>query len=279
MDARKTISKSLLLCLITDENESFCNYLLPFILPSEKSSVNFRESNALIMANTSCCSLQKSCIKKELALYPYCVGKRRHVFPPLENWLSARYRVFWKPMQKKMTKTLLCKNFFWEDYSGRRSLQQLRQKAPDPFHCQTAVFPGGNLPGQRRTRSVHYPEYLFRPYKRFYYLCRRFRNHWQSGELSSTESDEDMEDIAFMLVDMLGTEAMTQAWVSYSNTADDLSSSFPMPTKKQKQLWRLGKIFEPEKKRFQLSQAWNWQADLSAPGFCVRNVYPGGIWQ
>ena len=41
-------------------------------------------------------------------------------------------------------------------------------------------------------------------------------------ELSSTESYDDLEDIAFMLVDMLGAEAMTQAWVSYRTVADDL---------------------------------------------------------
>ena len=41
-------------------------------------------------------------------------------------------------------------------------------------------------------------------------------------ELTSAETYDDLENIAHMLVDMLGTEAMTQAWVAYSNTADDL---------------------------------------------------------
>ena len=110
MDDWKTIS-SLDFCLITDENEVFVT-TCSRSLPSEKKLSEFRESNALIMANTSCC-LYKVLYKEELAYILIVWGSGDSV-PPLENWLSARYRVFWKPMQKKMTKTLLCKNFFWE---------------------------------------------------------------------------------------------------------------------------------------------------------------------
>ncbi|MDE8682446.1 CdaR family transcriptional regulator, partial [Blautia schinkii] len=49
-------------------------------------------------------------------------------------------------------------------------------------------------------------------------------------ELTSTETYDDLENIAHMLVDMLGTEAMTQAWVAYRNTANDLkdlSNAYP----------------------------------------------------
>ena len=35
-------------------------------------------------------------------------------------------------------------------------------------------------------------------------------------ELTAAETYDDLENIAHMLVDMLGTEAMTQAWVAYS---------------------------------------------------------------
>ena len=41
-------------------------------------------------------------------------------------------------------------------------------------------------------------------------------------ELQPSEDYSDLDDIAHMLVDMLNTEAMTSAWVSYSNIADDL---------------------------------------------------------
>ncbi len=68
-------------------------------------------------------------------------------------------------------------------------------------------------------------------------------------ELSSTESGEDLEEIAFLLVDMLGAEAMTQAWVSYSNTADDLMS-LSNAYKEAKTAMEIGKIFYSEKQVF-----------------------------
>lgn len=52
-----------------------------------------------------------------------------------------------------------------------------------------------------------------------------------------------------MLVDMLGAEAMTQAWVAYSNTADDLrelSSAY----KEARTALEIGKIFYAERAVF-----------------------------
>ena len=68
-------------------------------------------------------------------------------------------------------------------------------------------------------------------------------------ELSSTETYENLEDTAHMLVDMLGAEAMTQAWVAYSNTADDLrelSSAY----KEAHTALEIGKIFYAERAVF-----------------------------
>lgn len=61
-------------------------------------------------------------------------------------------------------------------------------------------------------------------------------------ELQPLETYEKFQDTAAMLVDMLNTEAMTQAWVSYSNVADDLkqlSNAF----KEAKMAMEIGKIF------------------------------------
>lgn len=68
-------------------------------------------------------------------------------------------------------------------------------------------------------------------------------------ELLSTESEKDMAGIAQMLVDMLGTEAMTSAWVSYSNPAKDLDrlrSAFL----EARTAMEIGRIFSPEKPCF-----------------------------
>lgn len=68
-------------------------------------------------------------------------------------------------------------------------------------------------------------------------------------ELSSTENYETLEGIAYMLVDMLNTEAMTSAWVSYSNIAEDmkeLSNAY----KEARTALEVGKIFYAESNVF-----------------------------
>ena len=82
MDDWKTIS-SLDFCLITDENEVFVT-TCSRSLPSEKKLSEFRESNALIMANTSCC-LYKVLYKEELAYILIVWGSGDSV-PSLYRW-------------------------------------------------------------------------------------------------------------------------------------------------------------------------------------------------
>ena len=82
-------------------------------------------------------------------------------------------------------------------------------------------------------------------------------------ELQSTESYEELNGIACMLVDMLNTEAMTSAWVSYSNVADDimqLSDAY----KEARTALEVGKIFYADKKCLRLQPPWYWPSDLSA---------------
>ena len=68
-------------------------------------------------------------------------------------------------------------------------------------------------------------------------------------ELQSTESYEELNGIACMLVDMLNTEAMTSAWVSYSNIADDLKQ-LPDAYKEARTALEVGKIFYTGKNVF-----------------------------
>ena len=68
-------------------------------------------------------------------------------------------------------------------------------------------------------------------------------------ELQNTESYEELDGIACMLVDMLNTEAMTSAWVSYSNIADDLKQ-LPDAYKEARTALEVGKIFYTGKNVF-----------------------------
>ena len=68
-------------------------------------------------------------------------------------------------------------------------------------------------------------------------------------ELQPSENYSDLDDIAHMLVDMLNTEAMTSAWVSYSNIADDLKQ-LPDAYKEARTALEVGKIFYTGKNVF-----------------------------
>ena len=68
-------------------------------------------------------------------------------------------------------------------------------------------------------------------------------------ELSSTESYDSLESIAFMLVDMLNTEAMTSAWVAYSRIAEDLKE-LSGAYKEARMALEVGKIFYSDRNVF-----------------------------
>ncbi len=61
-------------------------------------------------------------------------------------------------------------------------------------------------------------------------------------ELQPAETYEDLENTALMLVDMLNTEAMTSAWISYSNIAGDLRN-LSNAYKEARTALEVGKIF------------------------------------
>ena len=72
-------------------------------------------------------------------------------------------------------------------------------------------------------------------------------------ELQATDTQKTLHDTARMLVDMLNTEAMTKAWVSYSNpvaSLDQLTKAY----KEASTALEVGKIFYSEKNTFGYNQ-------------------------
>ncbi|MDO5135357.1 MAG: helix-turn-helix domain-containing protein [Eubacteriales bacterium] len=68
-------------------------------------------------------------------------------------------------------------------------------------------------------------------------------------ELLPTEGYEDLFSIACMLVDMLNTEAMTAAWVGYSNIAEEIRL-LPRAYQEARTSLEVGKIFYSDKNVF-----------------------------
>lgn len=72
-------------------------------------------------------------------------------------------------------------------------------------------------------------------------------------EMNSTDSYKTLEETALMLVDMLNTEAMTSAWVAYSNISDQLDT-LPDAYKEAKTAMEVGKIFYAQRNTFGYNQ-------------------------
>ena len=72
-------------------------------------------------------------------------------------------------------------------------------------------------------------------------------------ELPSTDTLDDLLGIAYMLVDMLNTEVMTPAWVSFGNIAHSLNE-LPNAFRESKTAIEVGKIFYSQKNVFSYNQ-------------------------
>ena len=72
-------------------------------------------------------------------------------------------------------------------------------------------------------------------------------------ELTANDTYEDLEELAFMLIDMLNTEAMTSAWISYSKIAENIGQ-LANAYKEARTALEVGKIFYAEKNVFGYSR-------------------------
>ena len=148
MDDWKTIS-SLDFCLITDENEVFVT-TCSRSLPSEKKLSEFRESNALIMANTSCC-LYKVLYKEELAYILIVWGSGDSV-PTIGELAVCQVQSLLEAYAEKNDKNTFMQKTSSGKLSGRRK-PLTAPKSSISLHCQTGSFSGGN-PARPETNTL-----------------------------------------------------------------------------------------------------------------------------
>jgi len=146
-------------------------------------------------------------------------------------------------MRKKRTKTPLCRTFFWTAILRWK----LSTKLPaSTLHLLSAVQSFLWKPSSIKTKTLRN---IFSARTRDFITALDDSGIIVVRELQSTESYEELNGIACMLVDMLNTEAMTSAWVSYSNVADDimqLSDAY----KEARTALEVGKIFYADKNVF-----------------------------
>lgn len=231
-------------CLLNNDNEVFVT-TCSRALPSETKLEEFRCGNALVMANASRC-LYKVMYKEKFAYLLIVWGSGKSV-PTIGQLAVCQVQSLLEAYAEKNDKNTFMQKLLLGTYGDVEAFNRAK-KLHISSTARRAVF----LVETRQQRDEHALatiRNIFSARTRDFITSVDDAGIIVIRELSSTESGEDLEEIAHMLVDMLGAEAMTQAWVSYSNTADDLlqlSNAY----KEAKTAMEIGKIFYSEKNVF-----------------------------
>lgn len=243
LDDWKQISR-LDFCLI-DTNDQIYLSTCSKKLPAESKLQAFRESPALSMANTSRC-LYKILHNGELQyiLVVWGSGESVHTIGELA---VCQVKSLLTAYAEKNDKNTFMQNLLLESYSEVDAFNRAKK-----LHIATAARRAVFLVETKQSKDENA---LATIRNIFSARTRDFITSIDNSgiiiirELLSTETYEDLENIAFMLVDMLNTEAMTSAWVSYSNIVDDLihlSGAY----KEARTALEVGKIFYADKNVF-----------------------------
>lgn len=243
LDDWKTISQ-LDFCLL-DMNNTVYITTSSRRLPSETKLNEFRSSSALCMANASCCLYKVS--EKGTLSYLLIVWGTEDSTPTIGELAVYQIESLLEAYAEKNDKNTFMQKLLLGSYTPVDAFNQAR-KLRISSTANRAVF----LVETRQEKDEHALatiKNIFSARTKDFITSVNASGIIVIRELSSTETEEDLENTAFMLVDMLGTEAMTQAWVSYSNVAEDLNQ-LANAYKEACTAMEIGKIFYSEKNVF-----------------------------
>ena len=253
MKIQQTIQKSLddwnrisgLDFCILDENDQIYISTGDRRLPSSEKLAQFREDPALCISNHSC-SLYKlnNAPQSNMLLIVWGSGEQTSTIGGLavcqvESLLTA--------YTEKTDKNSFMQNLLLDRYSQVEAFNKAARLHITPsarravFLVETKQYKDENALAPIRN--------IFSARTRDFITALDDSGIIVVRELQNTESYEELDGIACMLVDMLNTEAMTSAWVSYSNVADDimeLSDAY----KEARTALEVGKIFYADKNVF-----------------------------
>ena len=253
MKIQQTIQKSLddwnrisgLDFCILDENDQIYISTGDRRLPSSEKLAQFREDPALCISNHSC-SLYKlnNAPQSNMLLIVWGSGEQTSTIGELavcqvESLLTA--------YTEKTDKNSFMQNLLLDRYSQVEAFNKAARLHITPsarravFLVETKQYKDENALATIRN--------IFSARTRDFITALDDSGIIVVRELQNTESYEELDGIACMLVDMLNTEAMTSAWVSYINVADDimeLSDAY----KEARTALEVGKIFYADKNVF-----------------------------
>lgn len=231
-------------CLLSEDNSVFVATGERRI-PSAGKLEDFRNGDALCTANASCC-LYKVMDRDEL-LYILIVWGSGESTSTIGELAVCQIRSLIEAYSEKNDKNAFMQKLLLGSYSEVEAFNRAK-KLHISSSCQRAVF----LVETRQAGDEHaltMIRNIFSAQTHDFITSVDDRGIIIVRELVSTETYENLEATAHMLVDMLGAEAMTQAWVAYSNVANglrDLANAY----KEARMVLEIGKIFYSERNVF-----------------------------
>lgn len=231
-------------CLLSENNSVFVATGERRI-PSAGKLEDFRNGDALCTANASCC-LYKVMDRDEL-LYILIVWGSGESTSTIGELAVCQIRSLTEAYSEKNDKNAFMQKLLLGSYSEVEAFNRAK-KLHISSSCQRAVF----LVETRQAGDEHaltMIRNIFSARTHDFITSVDDKGIIIVRELVSTETYENLEATAHMLVDMLGAEAMTQAWVAYSNVANglrDLANAY----KEARMALEIGKIFYSERNVF-----------------------------
>ena len=230
-------------CLLQEDN-SILVTTCDRRLPAESKLEEFRNSTALCLSNSTCCLYKITEKNEQLLLIVWGTGDSVSTIGELA---VCQIESILESYAEKNDKNAFMQKLLLGNYTDVEAFNRAR-KLHISSSARRAVF----LVETRQSKDEHALatiKNIFSARTHDFITLIDDRGIIVVRELTSTETYEDLEDIAHMLVDMLGTEAMTQAWIAYSNTADDLKD-LSNAYKEARTALEIGKIFYAERNVF-----------------------------
>ena len=230
-------------CLLQEDN-SILVTTCDRRLPAESKLEEFRNSTALCLSNATCC-LYKITEKNEQLLL--IVWGSEDSVSTIGELAVCQIESILESYAEKNDKNAFMQKLLLGDYTDVEAFNRAR-KLHISSSARRAVF----LVETRQSKDEHALatiKNIFSARTHDFITSIDNRGIIVVRELTSAETYDDLENIAHMLVDMLGTEAMTQAWVAYSNTANDLKD-LSNAYKEARTALEIGKIFYAERNVF-----------------------------
>lgn len=236
LDDWKTISR-LDFCLLNPDSSVFVS-TCDRPLPAPARLEEFLQSSALLVSNASCC-LYKIMNNNHLS-FLLIVWGRGESTATIGELAVCQVQSLLTAYAEKNDKNTFMQNLLLNTYSDVDAFNRAKK-----LHITTSVRRAVFLVETKQNKdksALATIRNIFSARTRDFITAIDDSGIIIVRELQSTETFDDLSGIAYMLVDMLNTEAMTSAWVSYSNIAADISQ-LANAYKEARTALEVGKIF------------------------------------